>query len=151
MDTLARRLRYGRAAISRAPGTRSMRFVIGLSLMLLGAIWLASTLGLREPVQTQAAHWKQAQAGTQWRRTAHGWQRVDRVLNSSQAPRLPLTPIALDPLVVATLQLLISVLALIAFPVAITSSTPAHSPSMRKTRLVRHSAQKMQPPQPLSC
>lgn len=89
--------------------------------MLLGALWLASTAGLREPVETEAAHWKNAPAGTQWRRTAHGWQRVDRVLNSAVADRRLVAPTSLSPLVVAAMQLLISVLALSMFPPTIRS------------------------------
>jgi hypothetical protein len=95
-----------------------MRLAFGISLILLGVLWLASTTGLREPVESQAAHWKNAPAGTEWRRTAHGWQRADRVLPTPAASRQPAAPTTLNPLVVAALLCLVSVLALVAFPVA---------------------------------
>ncbi|MCG8586188.1 MAG: hypothetical protein MI757_15885 [Pirellulales bacterium] len=122
-----------------------MRVAIGISLMLLGVMWLASTSGLRKPVETQAAHWKDAPAGTQWRRTAHGWQRVDRVLDQSAQERT-LAPTSLNPFVVAALQVLGSVLALSMFPAGAkprrTTSrvTPApHTPTTARTKTRQNS------------
>jgi len=80
--------------------------------MLVGIFWLAATFDLRQPAQTEAAHWKDAAVGTKWRRTASGWQRVEHVVpQSTQA-----TPTTLNPLVVAAFQLLASVLALAILP-----------------------------------
>ena len=89
-----------------------MRLAFGISLILLGMIWLAATFDLRQPAKTEAAHWKDAAAGTKWRRTTGGWQRVERVLPQTERAK----PTTLDPLVVATFQLLASALALAVLP-----------------------------------
>ena len=57
-----------------------------------------------------------------WRRTTRGWERVDRW----QMPR-PAPATAIHPLVIATLQLLVSIGALVAWPASIRPSNPSSS------------------------
>ena len=104
----------------------SMRTAFGLSLLLLGALWLAATLGLQKPVESQATSWKDAPVGTQWRRTAGGWQRVDEVVNREDQRQFVST--SLSPLVVASLLVCISVLALLVFPARAKTPTTSDCP-----------------------
>jgi hypothetical protein len=105
-----------------------MRLAFGISLILLGLFWLAATFDLRQPAQTEAAHWKDAPVGSKWRRTAGGWQRVEQVLPQTERA----TPTTLHPATVAAFQLLASVLAL--------SMLPAGT-SKRSTEPTSHSAE----------
>ena len=107
-----------------------MRLAFGISLILLGLFWLAATFDLRQPAKTEAAHWKDAPVGTKWRRTASGWQRVERVLPQAE----PITPTTLHPATVAVFQLLASVLALSMLPAGTCkrSTEPTSHPAVAK-------------------
>ena len=117
-----------------------MRLAIGISLILVGMFWLAATFDLPQAAQSEAAHWKDAAVGTKWRRTAGGWQRVETVLPMTEQA----TPSALDPLVVAAFQLLVSVLALAVLPAG-TKQRPTgrvSHPARAKTASAMHLARK---------
>lgn len=114
-----------------------MRFVVGLSLILLGLLWLAATADLPKPAPADEPPWKTAEAGTRWRRTASGWQRVEKVVQTehSSAGYEP----KIHPLTVAVFQLLASCLALAALPAgparkaaaADPKTTPPTAPRLR--------------------
>lgn len=79
-----------------------MRLILGIALLLAGLVSLSCRLeGLAVAPPTPAA-------AAQWVRTVDGWERSDRWYADRR------TPPRLHPLVVATGQVLLSVLALVA-------------------------------------
>ncbi len=81
-----------------------MQRVLVLVALLLGVGWLAVEYELpsgSEPAVVESS----------WRRTANGWEESDRWLPTPYS-----APPALNPRVVAALQAMLSVTALVAFP-----------------------------------
>ncbi len=81
-----------------------MRWIGGIILFLMIVGWAAAEYPLAEPPCVGLA-------ATDWRYTSEGWQRPTW-LDASIPTRQP----ALHPAVIGTLQLLVSLMALVAFP-----------------------------------
>ncbi len=85
--------------------------VVGLSLILLGVLWLACQVDGSVSRETSVFE------NDRWVRTTDGWERT------SQWKWLASYEPALHPLVVATLQLLLTLIAIIAFCASDPTST----------------------------
>ncbi|MEX0714378.1 MAG: hypothetical protein WD278_18725 [Pirellulales bacterium] len=94
-----------------------MRGAVWLLLFVSACGWLACEV----PIASQAGQ----QFENPWRRTPHGWQKV-----SYWQPPPPYRP-ALHPAVVATLEILLSLIALVAFA---PQAGPAASPTQPAPR-----------------
>lgn len=80
-----------------------MRLIVGIMLLLVGAGTLSCRLdGLAVDLPTKGYE-------VEWVRTVHGWERTDAWFTPE------VSPLRLHPLVVATGQALLSVLALAAY------------------------------------
>ena len=80
-----------------------MRMILGLLLIILGLGWLAS----ETPIGNDSL---QLNCGTHWRRTVDGWERANWIVGD-EVIRRP----ALHPTVIALLQMLLAIAALILF------------------------------------
>ena len=81
-----------------------MQWILALVIFLVGLGWIA--VEYEPPLSGEPAV-----VESPWRRTANGWERVER-WGQTSAP----TPPALHPLLVAVFQTALSVAALVAFP-----------------------------------
>jgi hypothetical protein len=88
-----------------------LRTILAVSLILFCTLWLASWWPAGQQDQQErgtTAH--AAQADVQWRRTSDGWQRRESWETQAQ----PGGPGGVHPLLIAALQLLVSLFALVA-------------------------------------
>ena len=91
-----------------------MRSIVWITVILIAALWGASEIRLpaaNDPAPRESG----------WRRTRVGWER------SSQLLRQPIVQPSLHPSVVASLEILLAILALSAFP-ATTRRVPRPQP-----------------------
>jgi len=106
--------------------------VLGLSLILLGVLWLACQVDGSDSRETSVFE------NGRWVRTTDGWERT------SQWKWLVSYEPALHPLVVATLQLLLTLIAIIAFctsdPTKATVEAVVPPESRRERQLARASS-----------
>ncbi len=110
-----------------------MRWIVRLSLVLLGLGWLASEMPLAQ-TQPHGQPETRRQLGSQWRWTRDGWERPTWLASQARG-RQP----ALHPTVVGILQMLLVVAGLIAF-----SGRNGRS-AVRRQRLVSSAGQLQSP------
>jgi len=92
-------------------GGCALRCVVGISVIVFAALWFASSFAWTDghrsdpAVNTSAGH-----TDSGWRRTSDGWQRIERLRPDRSTGALA----KVHPLLLAALQLLISLFALLA-------------------------------------